>query len=127
MFNSYTVNPILHVEANVSNTTHEHRAPTDESIRLMREMETKAKDQVVKAVRVENSHIDTVIHTMRDTLTGDTLYAVIFKINGVQHRVDHRQSSWGNVEETIVKIRDAVAIKIANDVVSIAIKDIRHA
>ena len=34
----------------VTREVHEHRAPTDESVKLLREMEQKARDQVIEAI-----------------------------------------------------------------------------
>ncbi len=113
MFNRLHVSPVVRVQE--TKIVHEHRAPTDESIQILREMERKAQEQVEKAVRVENCPIDAVIHKCRDFMTSDTLYKVIFRINGKQIRVDHREKMGDSKEQTAVAIRDAVATEIASE------------
>ena len=50
-------------------TVTEKRAPTDESVKLLREMEAKAEAEVVKAVSVSNSTFECVIHQQIDNLS----------------------------------------------------------
>ena len=45
-----------YVTRNVNVT--EHRAPTDESVKLLREMEAKAEAEVIKAVAVGNQSFE---------------------------------------------------------------------
>lgn len=44
---------------------HEHRAPTDESIRLAQEMEEKVLAKILGSVRLEGVPFDCVVHHMR--------------------------------------------------------------
>jgi hypothetical protein len=77
-------------------------------------MEAKAQSQIEKAVRLDGSEIDGVIHKMQDHLTGDTLYAVIFKINGKQQRADFRAKEFHEKEAVAIGVRDSVANVIAS-------------
>jgi len=101
-------------------TTHrttitEQRAPTDESVRILRDMEDRAEKKVLAAVRVENTPVDMVIHKQMDVLNRAYQYACIFKINGKQMRADFIDKSSDRNRATIaVGIRDAVAKQIAN-------------
>lgn len=61
---------------------HEHRAPTDESVALLREMESAAKDEVIKAVRVADTRFECVVHTWLDFMSDSTKYRAIFSLNG---------------------------------------------
>lgn len=63
-------------------TVHQHRAPTDESVRLLREMEQAAREKVTQSIRLENSPIDAVVHAQCDPMTGDREFVVFIKING---------------------------------------------
>lgn len=76
------------IEQRTSNTyITEKRAPTDESVRLLREMESKAKDEVIKAVKLPSNEFTGVVHLMRDAMSCNTNVAVLFKLNGKEHKV----------------------------------------
>lgn len=68
--------------------TIEKRAPTDESVKLLRDMEAKAKEEVVKAIRIENCPIDCVVHVLRDAMSDGVRVQVHAKINGSPIRVE---------------------------------------
>ena len=72
------------------NHTHhvtEKRAPTDDSVRLLREMENSAKEEVLKSIRLPSNEFSGVAHLMRDYLSCSTNVAVLFKLNGKDHKV----------------------------------------
>lgn len=60
----------------------EKRAPTDESVRLLKEMEQAAQAKISQSVRVENSPIDCVIYRSTDMMNDEIKYAFRMKING---------------------------------------------
>lgn len=94
----------------------EHRAPTDDSVRLLREMEQKANDNVLKSTKVDNNSFNAVLHQMRDHLSDFDKYAVIFSINGKKMQVFHNANSWDKKEETLISIRDKLAIEISTQI-----------
>ncbi|MFZ2287596.1 MAG: hypothetical protein WAV93_11475 [Bacteroidales bacterium] len=115
MFDKTTIYP---GPTNSSVTVHEHRAPTDESIRLLRELEQKANENVLKSTRVDNNSFTAVLHQMRDALSDLDKYAIIFSINGKKIQVSHDAKAWDKKEETVVAIRDIVAKEIANQILT---------
>lgn len=124
MFDNY------HHHASTSDTyvnVTEKRAPTDESVRLLRDMEDRAEKKVLAAVRVENTAVDMVLHKKEDLNTGDTLYACIFKINGKQMRADYRDRRNESRDVVIFGIRDAVANEIANLITKEAVQAMQKA
>lgn len=92
----------------------ENRAPTDESVRILRDMEDRAEKKVLAAVRVENTPVDMVIHKHHDMRTSDRLYVCIFNVNGHQMRTDYRERLGATRKDVAIGIRDAVASEIAN-------------
>lgn len=94
----------------------ENRAPTDDSIRLLREMETKSLETIVNSTRVQNTHLDAVIHTMLDPLNSMKIYAAIFSLNGQKYRVDHKADMWEKEIDSMYKLRNLVAEEIANKI-----------
>lgn len=96
----------------------EHRAPTDDSVRLLREMEQKANENILKSTKVDNNLFTAVLHQMRDHLSDLDKYAVIFSINGKKIQVFHDAKTWDKKEETLIAIRDTVAKEIANQILT---------
>lgn len=60
----------------------EKRAPTDESVRLLREMESAARSEVDRAIRLESNNFKAVLWVARDVMTDDTIFRVHFDWNG---------------------------------------------
>lgn len=68
-----------HVETTVT----EHRAPTDDSVRLLREVEEVARSQVVRAFAGGNNTVNgVVLERYADPSTNATEVAVSFVLNG---------------------------------------------
>lgn len=76
MFDRYFINQSPSVVA-----VHEHRAPTDESVQLLREMEREAKANIVNAYAVNNIFKASVLET-RPVLATEELEAfAVFTLN----------------------------------------------
>lgn len=94
-------------------TVHEHRAPTDESVRLLREMEKAASEKVLQSIRLENSLIDTVIHMQDDHLNAKRGFVVFIRINGKKIEVRHSFDHWDSQEKVVQGLLAAVSERIA--------------
>lgn len=101
-----------------THTVTENRAPTDESVRLLREMEQKSQEQVLKAIRVQNTEFDGVIHVIQHHIDATTIYKCVFSLNGKKMIAEHIAKDCDDKESRVFGIRDAVAKEIANTVVS---------
>lgn len=110
MFDSYQVGP-RHIDV-----THvEKRAPTDESVRLLREMEGKAREQVVEAMRLTSASVEAVAHRYDDQMSLKTHFLIHYKLNGAKREVrlsveDYKSS----VEEQLEAIWKAISEDIAS-------------
>jgi len=114
----------------VNTTITEKRAPTDESVRLLREMEDKAKQEVIKAVEVKDNNFSAVLHHMHDYLSCCTKLRLIYSINGKKLTTDYSISDFkNNPDEWIPELVDTVAKDIAShilrDPVTNALKQMR--
>lgn len=84
---------------NVTVSKTEHRAPTDDSIRLYQEMEEKAKSNVAFAFGVRDNKLELISCGIVDPLKsrgddlGVTLY-LQFNLNGFIHRLSKEVDSW---------------------------------
>lgn len=113
-------------------TVEEKRAPTDESVRLLREMEQAARDKVEQSINVGGNGFECVVHVMKEAMSMDTVAVAIFKLNGKPMRAEARVEGWDTAEvcrKLPERLRDAVAQKIAVEVLApslgVALKQIR--
>jgi hypothetical protein len=100
----------------------EKRAPTDESVRLLREMENTAKKEVLKAVQLPSNDLSGVVHLMRDYMSCSTNVAVLFKLNGKEHKViisldDFRHADMDSrIEQMVEQVSKYLAANILEKV-----------
>ena len=71
-----------YVDRNV--TIHEHRAPTDQSVALLKELEQAARDKVEHSINVGGNGFECVVHIHKSAIDMDTVAVAIFKLNGVR-------------------------------------------
>lgn len=100
----------------VTREVHEHRAPTDDSVKLLREMEQAARDQVDQTIRVEDSPIDCLMQINIDLANRERVARVHFKINGVQRVVETRVKDAADPLTFSQEIAADVAQKIAAEI-----------
>jgi hypothetical protein len=104
----------------------EQRAPTDESVRLLKEMEAAAREKVLSAVRLTgNDGFSAVVHKHEDMLTGDRIFRVMFEWQGDRVVTEYRAQDGEPREKTIHELIAAVSKKIAVKVLGDAFRGIR--
>ena len=113
MFDSFH-NHSHHSSVTVEKTVREQRAPTDESVRLLREMEKAAEDKVVSALRINDSLFDAVLHRQQDFLNCQKMFMCVIKLNGEKIVVRFNCDDGTPQEDIVIGIRDAIAKEIAN-------------
>lgn len=103
----------------------EKRAPTDESVRLLKEMESEARKKITETTTVHNTEFVCKLHKYHDALNASDMYAVIYTLNGVQSRIDMMVEIYKMMtpEQVACCIRDKVAVDIANKMLSTAFMD----
>lgn len=82
MFDTYQVGPSrVYHETNTRIT--EHRAPTDESVRLLKELEREAQNKLVGIIRNKDNGIDFSAHVFDDCLNPfEHSIAISCSVNG---------------------------------------------
>lgn len=94
----------------------EKRAPTDESVRLLKELEAAAQAKIVSAIRVADTAFECVIHTMREPINDQTKVCVIFSLNGkkceARTEISPYKSLQENIEQVIKCVADQIAVEI---------------
>lgn len=105
----------------VTREVHEHRAPTDESVRLLDEFKSAAEAKVAQAIRVADTPIEMVVHIADDMLNDQVIYAAVFKINGKTHTARIHANRRSDRGSAAVALRDAVSREIANAIIGPAL------
>ena len=65
----------------------EVRAPTDDSIKLLRELEEKIEKSFIESFRLPDNKLEGVVHKQFDVHSQSEVYLVIYKLNGVNRTV----------------------------------------
>ena len=113
MFNTVLVAPATRTEY-VTREVHEHRAPTDASVKLLTEMEDRARDRVIEAVHVGDMTFECVIHTMKHYIDQSIEVMAVFSMNGRKMTVSHREQEWRTDKQAMMQaLRDKMAAEIA--------------
>jgi hypothetical protein len=100
----------------------EVRAPTDDSVKLLTEMETAAQKRVDDAVRIEGNGFNCVVHFIREAMSDTIKAKAIFDLNGARLTVTAEtpgglSAGMSDPKRTLVfKLRDAMALEIASQV-----------
>lgn len=73
-------------EISVNQTVHEYRAPTDDSMRLLQEMEKKVTDNIVKAFHLRDNVVEAAVIVLAAQPWSLSHKVIIeFKLNGKFH------------------------------------------
>lgn len=88
-------------------TIHEHRAPTDESIKIYNEMREKAKGDIIATIPLQSTFIDAVIIAFQEKgLAQCTEIRVCFNINGELIQLQQRDITKKRIMENYLKNRN---------------------
>ncbi len=107
------------VHQSTTATVHEHRAPTDASVKLLMEMEQAAEAKVIEAIHVGNTVFECVVHMERNYLADDILLRAVFKLNGRQMKAEHRLQAWTFSALSTADINRAAAVGIRDEVAKV--------
>lgn len=89
MFNTHHYHRTEHVPYTKDVRVTEHRAPTDESIKILNEMEEKAITNAVKKINVVDNTVNgAAVYIINDMTLAHTRYKLKFSFNGKEHILD---------------------------------------
>ena len=67
----------------------EKKAPTDESVRLLNEMQDKAQRNIIATIKIEENFLKAVAIYYRDEMVMDRItYHIRFKLNGKEYTIE---------------------------------------
>ena len=118
--NVLVVNEAPRRTSHVTQTVHEHRAPTDESVALLKEMEKEAREKIIDTIRLEGNGFECVVVSEFSAATMDTCLRAAFILNGRRMIAEHRTAYQQSAQDAMLALRDEVAKVIANE----ALRDI---
>ncbi len=108
MFDTYNTSP-----STVNVHKHEHRAPTDESIKIYKELEKKALKNLISTTQLEDNTFNATWHVFRDHMNYENKAICRYKLNGVEYQfevgVDRIHTGDKLAKEMLKKIREKVA------------------
>lgn len=100
-----------HTSANVR--IDEHRAPTDESIKILADMQQQARDSLIDTYILEDNEINGSVFMFKNPMTHEYKMHVQFRLNGKKYKFEERFSNYDssvfNAKEQIYKhMTDAI-------------------
>ena len=107
-------------------TVNEKRAPTDESVRLLSEMQQAAENKVLKTTKLEANILNATVHSMKDTLNWHNQFRILLDLNGNRIQVDAYTDPEKSVEDQMRTLYDAIAHRIAAEIMPKVFKDSRQ-
>jgi hypothetical protein len=110
-------------------TIHEHRAPTDKSVELLREMEDASKESIIGSCLIEDNTLNgLVVIFQRQAMVMSRVAYIRFTFNGKEYVIKeelHHSFEWKRDEERAEVVRmlfDAVMKKVGDEIWPATIK-----
>ncbi len=97
--------------ASVEAVVYEHRAPTDASVQLLKEMEQAAKDKLVASFILDGNSLNGVVNIYQDLRYDRIAIEVTFDLNG--KRINEIIYTHRDKTDIIDTVKNAVAKRIA--------------
>jgi len=113
MFDTVYVNRHFNASTLTATVT-ENRAPTDESVRLLREMEQAARDKIIKSIELESNTVSGRVFVMKDYLSGMNNFAVVMDINGKRVEIKTSTNEYSSREAQIRQVYTSIAEQLTN-------------
>lgn len=103
----------------------EERAPTDESVRLLKEMEEAARNKVEETIVVADTTFECKIQKILDAISYQDIYHVSYRLNGRKQTLDIRIDKHKRLlpAEVATIIRDKIAVDIADEMLVYAFNE----
>lgn len=107
----------------VTREVHEHRAPTDASVKLLREMEAAAVAAIESHYHLRDNGFECVVQVMSDAMNNQMVAVAVYRLNGKRLRSEARmeRDRPGDHLRLAQALRDEMAKDIATAIVSPAI------
>jgi len=104
--------------------SHEHRAPTDDSIRLAREYEDRAWESVKSALLVSGNSLEgIIIQRAYNPAAFDSVWLVIFRLNGkpFEFQIENDRRAEFDARKAIEAFAQKLAQVIASEIINVGL------
>lgn len=113
MLDTFYVGPrSLHADV----TVREQRAPTDDSVRLLKEMEKAAQDKVDHAIRLEGNGFNALTTISHNIGWRADEVRVVFDLNGRRCVVEHQVTESDRMRKTKIDLAADLMHKVADTI-----------
>lgn len=99
-----------------NSTVTEVRAPTDESVKILRELELAAQAKIVSAIRVTDTSFECVVHRQYDAMNDQMRFRSMFSVGGQRMDVSVDRNCPINEEKVYEEIVEMMSQVIANQI-----------
>ena len=93
---------------------HHHRAPTDDSIRLYKEMEEKSREELVGHVRLGGNNFDGVCAVFDEDFGYRRCYRFKYELNGDEYGFDYKSDPMINGKDELRRALEELRQHIVN-------------
>ena len=97
-------------------TVTEKRAPTDDSVRLLKEMEKAARDKIIASIELDSNLVKGRVFVMKECLSGKNKFAVIMNINGKRIEIQASTDEFDSPEAQMQQLYQEIGMRIAAEV-----------
>ncbi len=120
MFDTLVVRPTQYVHTTIK----EYRAPTDESVKLLKEFEEKAEKKLIASARLDNNFVKATYHAFKDNLMMETQLVIRAEINGnvVDWRDTIKDYQFKDEEEQVLHIYECLGKMLAKEIIRMSYK-----
>jgi len=102
----------------VTREVHEHRAPTDDSVSLLKEMQEKAEQSRIASFPLDDNGFSGKIEVFQTVQDCQIRAIAVFDLNGRRFRVEAASNGadFDSKEKLIVNLREEVVKKIGTEI-----------
>lgn len=107
---------------------HEHRAPTDASVKLLKEMEEAADKRRISVMQIESTLFKGVVEVWNNPWDATMTARCVFDLNGHRATAEATMSSYKLAQSRdplLIALHDEIAKKIGAEVLLDSIKGLR--
>lgn len=125
MFDTYVQRHTTeYVDRNI--TVNEHRAPTDESVKILNEMTDKALNNIVKTFSTTNNTLQATVAVYEDYRNSERQFLCKFVLNGKENilHVDIPPYEYDTPEKMVQELYKQVCNKLALEIMQPFLKEL---
>ena len=125
-FSTHRVTGVGRHYHNHSYTANEHRAPTDESVRLLKEFEGAALAKIEASLRLKDCPLDVAVTVYRDVLNNMYVVAMHYRLNGQQRKAEAfvERMEYADLDSTAKRMQQALVTDLSQYILTQCFEDV---